>query len=139
MSNGTHNGYLGVEVSIAGPLLVITESMNKAREELINLLIDAPRQFEDHKRMLSEYQAHMRAADVLAGHVDVKGNALNRSNGLLIDDTTVQDASAIMKNPPNSTEKTLLSAVEEAISERAIPGAAIIASTNGAHLEPLVK
>ncbi len=115
MTNGNvHNGYLGVEVSVSGPLLVITETMNRAREELSRALHETPRAYSDHKRLLDEYQAAMRAFDILSGFVDVKGNALGQTNGLIIDERTVNEATRVVNMAPTG-KRNGLAAVAEAL------------------------
>ena len=93
-----HKGYLGVEINVNEPLLVVTETMNNARENLIRVLREEPRNYQDQDRLLTEYQSALRAVDILAGLIDVKGNLLNRTDGLLIDDTTRETAAKTLED-----------------------------------------
>jgi hypothetical protein len=79
-----HNGYVGVGIDLKTPLVMLTSRLQACRKELVELLTDGgERCFDDHHRLLDEYQSLMRAIDVLSGTIDTGGNVLkNATNGV---------------------------------------------------------
>ncbi len=104
-------GYLNVTIDVHGPLLIMTETMSMARDDLIQLLREQPRNYEDQNRKLAEFQAAMRAVDILAGKVDTKGNALGQGKNLLIDDTTVAETERLLRSSSNGGTEAVAGAL----------------------------
>lgn len=116
-----HDGYVGVAVSMAPAILIITEQLRQDRAELLALLQNGgTRRFDSQQRLLNSIQSHIRALDVLAGHIDVEGNALNMAKGNIIDNKTVEEANRQLTGVKTETASDVgLAAVGDALAPRA--------------------